>query len=114
MACHIAYATFANTASISCLEETQNYPKDTPEFKGVAVTLRQSNHTHISLEAAATMRVSHIRYAKIGGETRDKDRVFVELAYERYLKPRPDVASSKYDSLHRAFIDKAMDVYSHT
>jgi hypothetical protein len=31
---------------------------------------------------------------------RDTDRVFVELAYERFLKPCPDVAPTEYDSLH--------------
>ena len=55
------------------------------------------------------MRVSHIRHTKGGGETSDSDRVFAELAYERFLKPRPDVASSEYDNLHRAFIDKTLE-----
>jgi hypothetical protein len=55
------------------------------------------------------VRISHIRHAKGGGETSDSDRVTAELAYERFLKPRPDVASSKYDYLHRAFIDKTLE-----
>jgi hypothetical protein len=66
MASHAAYAACANTASISSLEEIQKYfNKDSPEFKAAAVTLRQSNHTHVLLEEAATMRVSNIRYAKV-------------------------------------------------
>jgi hypothetical protein len=48
------------------------------------------------------VRMSRIRNTKGGGETNDSDRVFAELAYERFLKPRPDVASSEYDNLHRA------------
>jgi hypothetical protein len=36
------------------------------------------------------------------------DSIFTELAYERFLKPRPDVASSEYDNLHREFINKTL------
>jgi hypothetical protein len=40
-----------------------------------------------------------IRYMKGGGERSDLlDKVFAELAYARFLKPRPDVASSECDS----------------
>jgi hypothetical protein len=92
------------------VEDIQNYPKDPSEFKAVVVTLRQSNHTHSALEEAARVRISHIRHTKGGGETSDSDSVFEqELAYERFLKPRPDVASSEYDNLHRAFIDKTLE-----
>jgi hypothetical protein len=71
--------------------------------------MRQSNHTHSALEEAVRVRVSHIRHAEGRGETIDSDRVFAEVAYERFLKPRPDVASSKYDNLDRAFIDKTLE-----
>jgi hypothetical protein len=86
---------------MSALEDIQNYPKDSPEFKAAVVTMRQSNHTHSALEETARVRISHIRHTKGGGETSDSDHVFAELAYERFLKPRPDVASSEYDNLHR-------------
>jgi hypothetical protein len=46
MACEAAYAASANTASISSLEDIQNYPKDSPNFKAAIVTMRQSNLTH--------------------------------------------------------------------
>jgi hypothetical protein len=91
------------------MEDIQNYPKDSKEFKAAIVTMRQGNHTHSALEEAARVRISDIRHTKGGGETNDSDRVFAELAYERFLKPRPDVASSKYDNLHRAFIDKTLE-----
>jgi hypothetical protein len=55
------------------------------------------------------VRISHIRHTKGGGETSDSDRVFTELANERFLKPRPDVASSEYYNLHRALIDKTLE-----
>jgi hypothetical protein len=66
--------------------------------------MRQSNHTHSTLEEAARVRVSHIRHAKGGRETSDLDPVFAELTYECFRKPRPGVTSSEYDNLHRAFI----------
>jgi hypothetical protein len=81
----LAYAACVNTASISSLEEIQNYPKNSPEFKAAVATLRQSNHIHIALEEAARVRISHIQHTKGGGETSDSDRVYAELAYERFL-----------------------------
>jgi hypothetical protein len=40
---------------------------------------------------------------------RAEGRQAIRTAYERFLKPRPDVASSEYDNLHRAFIDKTLE-----
>jgi hypothetical protein len=91
------------------MEDIRNYPRDSPEFKAAVVTLRQSNHTQSALEEAARVRIFHIRHTKGGEETSDSDHVFTELAYELLLKPRPDVASSEYDNLHRAFIDKTLE-----
>jgi hypothetical protein len=54
--------------------------------------MRQSSHIYIALEEAAHVRVSHIRQTKGGGETSDPDRAIAELAYERFLKPKTDVA----------------------
>jgi hypothetical protein len=53
--------------------------------------------------------MSNTKHIKGGGETSDSDRVFVELAYERFLEPRLDVASSEYENLHKAFIDKTLE-----
>jgi hypothetical protein len=47
--------------------------------------MRQSNHTHSALEEAARVRVSHIRQTEGRGETSNSDRVFAELAYERFF-----------------------------
>jgi hypothetical protein len=66
-------------------EDIQTYPEDPPEFKAAIVTMRQSNHTHSAIEKVAYVRVSHIRHTKGGGEKSDSDRVFTELAYERFL-----------------------------
>jgi hypothetical protein len=93
------------------MEDIQIYPKDSQEFKVTVVTIRQSNHTHTALEEAARVRVSHIRHTKGGGETNDSDNVSAELAYERFLEQRSDVASSKYGSLHRAFMDKTLECF---
>jgi hypothetical protein len=91
------------------MEDIQNYPEDWPEFKTAVVTMRQSNHTHNALEEAARVWISHIRHTKGGGETSDSDRIFAQLAYERFLKPRPDVASSEYVNLNPTCIDKTLD-----
>jgi hypothetical protein len=109
--CHIAYAACTYTASISELEDVQNYSKDSPEYKATIVTMRQSNHTHSALDEGARVRISHNRHTKGGGETSDSDRVFAEHAYERFLKAQPDVASSEYDNLHRAFLEKTLECF---
>jgi hypothetical protein len=110
-ACHAAYAACANAAIISTLEDIQNYPEESLEFQAAVVTMRQSIHTHSALEKAAPVRLSHTRHTKGGGETSDSDRVFAELACERFLKSRPDVASSEFSSLHRAFTDKTLECF---
>jgi hypothetical protein len=91
------------------VEIIHNSHKDSPEFKAAIVTMRQSNHTHNTLEEVARVRVSHMRHTKGGGETSDSDRVFAELAYESFLNPRPNVASAENDNLHRAFINKTLE-----
>jgi hypothetical protein len=102
---HVAYAACANTAIISALEDIQIYPKDSPEFKAAIVTMRQGNHTHNALKQTAREWISHIRHTKGGEETGDLNLGFAEVAYEHFLKPRPNVASSECDkappSLHR-------------
>jgi hypothetical protein len=53
------------------MEDIQNYPKDSPEYKAAVITVRQSNHTHYALGEAARVRISHIRHTKGGGDTSD-------------------------------------------
>jgi hypothetical protein len=89
--------------------EGGDYSKDSAKFKAALVTLRQSNHTHTAPEEATRVRVSHIRHTKGGGQTSDSDRIFVELAYVRFLKPPSDAASAEYVGQHRAFIDKTLE-----
>jgi hypothetical protein len=78
---------------MSATQDIQEYPKDSQKFVEAIVTMCQSSHTHSALEEAARVRIPHIRHTKGGGETSDSDRVVAELAYEPFLKPRPDVAS---------------------
>eukprot|EP00873_Tetraselmis_striata_P013243 jgi/Tetstr1/433507/TSEL_022777.t1 len=59
---------------------------------------------------ASRVRVSYIRHTKGGGETSDTDRVFANLVYDGFLKSKAPVASFDYDALHRAFIDRSLEV----
>jgi hypothetical protein len=93
------------------MEDIQNYLKDSKEFKAATVTMPQSNYTRSALEEAGRVRISHIRHTKGGRETSDSDRVFADLAYERFLKPRLDVASSEYENIYTAFIDKTLECF---
>eukprot|EP00873_Tetraselmis_striata_P036768 jgi/Tetstr1/457032/TSEL_043696.t1 len=61
-------------------------------------------------EEASRVRVSYVRHTKDGGETSETDRVFSSrLAYDHFLKPKAPIASSDYDALHRAFINKTLE-----
>jgi hypothetical protein len=103
--------TCANTARTSTQEDTQNYSKDSPEFKTTVVTMHQSNHTHSALEEAARVRLSHIQHTKGRGETSGLDRIFAELAYEatsvslnrdRTLPPASTTAYTEPSSTRRS------------
>jgi hypothetical protein len=49
-----------------------------------------------------------------GGQTRtDADRVFAELAHERFCRSRPTAVSGPLDALRQAFVDRTLEVSLH-
>jgi hypothetical protein len=55
------------------------------------------------------MGIPQPTHQELRGDGRFGQCFFAKLAYESFLKPRPDVASSQYDNLQRAFIDKTFE-----
>jgi hypothetical protein len=96
------------------MENIQNYPKDSPEFKAAVVTMRQSNHTHMALEEVTRVRVSYIRHTKGGGETSDSDYAFAEVACELSLNrdhTLPPPSTTTYTTLSSTRRSSALTRY---
>jgi hypothetical protein len=53
------------------------------------------------------------RLTKGGQTSSDSDRVFAELAHERFCRPRPTVVLSALDDLRKAFVDMTLEVSLH-
>jgi len=54
-----------------------------------------------------------LRLTKGGQTSSDSDRVFAELAHERFCRPRPTAVSSALDELRQAFVDRTLEVSLH-
>eukprot|EP00873_Tetraselmis_striata_P002741 jgi/Tetstr1/423005/TSEL_013781.t1 len=110
-----ACASCANTAWDSALATLQAATANPSTAAALASfrESRRSTHNGAVEEASSRVRVSYIRHTKGGGKTSRTDRVFANLTYDHFLKPKAPVASSDYDALHRAFIDKDARGLSH-
>jgi hypothetical protein len=82
-------------------------------FKITPRTHRNSRQRSSPCVIATTPTTRSRRSPVCGYPTSDTPRAegrqAIRTAYERFLKPRPDVASSEYDNLHSAFIDKTLE-----
>jgi hypothetical protein len=54
-----------------------------------------------------------LRLTKGGQTSTDADRVFAELAHERFCRPRPTAVSGPLDALRKAFVDRTLEVNMH-
>jgi hypothetical protein len=54
-----------------------------------------------------------LRLAKRGQAITDANRVFAELAYEHFCRPRLTAASGPLDALRQAFVDRTLEVSLH-
>jgi hypothetical protein len=54
-----------------------------------------------------------LRFTKGEQASTDADRVFAELAHERFCCPRPAAVFGPLDALRQAFVDRALEVSLH-
>jgi hypothetical protein len=54
-----------------------------------------------------------LRLTKGGQTSTDADRIFAELAHERFCRPRPTAVSGPLDALRQAFVDRTQGVSLH-
>jgi hypothetical protein len=82
--------------------------------QAVAVALIRAGHrTHTTTEEAARTRLGFLRLTNGGQESTDAERIFAELAHERFFRPRPTAVSGPLDALRQAFVDGTLEVSLH-
>jgi hypothetical protein len=98
----------SNTATSEGLGALSNGPPLSPEHAQAVAFVRAGNRTHTTTEKAAHTRLGFLRLTKSGQASSDADRVFAELAHERFYRPRPTAVSGPQDELRQAFVDRTL------
>jgi hypothetical protein len=83
------------------------------EQTAAVALIRAGHRTHTATEEGARTRQGFLRLTKGGHASTDADRVFAELAHERFRRPRPIAVSGPLDALRQAFVDRTLEVSMH-
>jgi hypothetical protein len=112
--CYAFFFDSCANASIGEALDTLSYRPPLPAEQAAAIALIRAGHrTHTATEEAARTRVGCLRLTKGGQASTDADRVFAELAHERFCRPRPTAVSGPLDALRQAFVDRTLEVSLH-
>jgi hypothetical protein len=111
--CYAFFDSCANAAIGEALDAL-SYGTPLSSEQTAAVALITTGHrTHAATEEAPRTRLGFLRLIKGGQTSSDSDRVFAELANERFCRPRPAVVSGPLDELRQAFVDRTLEVNLH-
>jgi hypothetical protein len=99
--------TVAPTAIGETLDTLSHGPALHAEHAAAIALIRAGRRTHTATEGAARTRLGFLRLTKGGQTSIDADRVFAELAHERFCRPRPTAVSGPLDALRQAFVDRS-------
>jgi hypothetical protein len=114
---HISYYAFfdicANAAISEALDTLLYGPPLSTEQAAAIALIRAGHRTHTATEEAARTRLGFLHLTKGGQASTDADRVFAELAHERFGRPRPTAVPGPLDALRQAFIDRTLEVRLH-
>jgi guanyl-specific ribonuclease Sa len=103
--CYAFFDSSANAAIGEGMDTLSNGPPLSTK-QAVAVALIRAGHrTHTTTEEAARTRLGFLRLTKGGQESTDAERIFAELAHERFCRPRPTAVSGPVDALRQAFVN---------
>jgi hypothetical protein len=108
--CYAFFDSCANAAIGEGLDALSNDPPLSTEQTAAVALIRAGHCTHTSTEEAARTRLGFLRLTKGGHASTDADRVFAELAHERFCRPRPTAVSGPLDALRQAFVDRTLEV----
>jgi hypothetical protein len=111
--CYAFFDSCANVAIGEALDTLSHGPPLSTEHAATIALIRAGHRTHTATEEAAHTRLGFLRLAKGGQVSPDADRVFAELAHERFCRPRPTAVSGPLDALRQAFIDRTLEVSLH-
>jgi hypothetical protein len=111
--CYAFFDMCANAAIGEALDTLlAGLPPPAEQKAGVAL-IRAGHRTHTATEEGARTRLGFLRLTKGGQTSSDSDRVFAELAHERFCPPRPTAVSGPLDELRQAFVDMTLEVSLH-
>jgi hypothetical protein len=108
--CYAFFDSCANAAVSEALDALSTDPPLSTEHKTAVALMRSGHRTHAATEEAARTRLGFLLLTKGGQMSSDTDRVFAELAHERFYRPRPTAVSGPLDELRQAFVDKTLEV----
>jgi hypothetical protein len=111
--CYAFFDCCANAAIGEALDVLSTGPNLLAEQAAAVALIRAGHRTHKATEEAARTRLGFLRLTKDGQTSSDSDRVFTELAHERFCRPRPTAVSSALDELRQAFVDMTLEVSLH-
>jgi hypothetical protein len=75
-----------------------NGPPLSSKHATTVALIKAGNRTNTTTEEAARTRLGFLRLIKGGQVSTDSDRVFAELAHERFCRPRPTAVSGPLDA----------------
>jgi hypothetical protein len=111
--CYAFFDSCANAAVSEGLDALSNGTPLSREQTAAVSLVRAGHRTHTTTEEAARTRLGFLRLTKGGQASIVADRVFAELAHERFCRPRPTAVSGPLDALRQAFVDRALEVSLH-
>jgi hypothetical protein len=112
--CYAFFDSCANAAIGEVLDTLSAGPRLPAEQAAAVALIRAGHRTHAATEEAARTQLGFLRLRKGGQTSSDSDRVFAELAHERFCRPRPTAVSAPLDELRQAFVDRTLEVSMHT
>jgi hypothetical protein len=111
--CYAFFHCCANAAIGEALDALSAGPPLPAEQAAAVALIRAAHRTHTATEEATRTRQGFLRLTKGGQTSSDSDRVFAELAHERFCRPRPTAVLSALDELRQALVDKTLEVGLH-
>jgi hypothetical protein len=111
--CYAFFDSCANAAIGEAIDTLSAGAPLSTEHAAAAVLIRAGHRTHAATEEATRTRLGFLRLTKGGQMSSDSDRVFAELAYDRFCRLRPTVVSGPLDELSQAFVDITLEVSMH-
>jgi hypothetical protein len=103
----------SSTATIKGIDALSIGQPISPGQAMAVALIMASNRIHNATDEATCTRLGFLRITKGGQTSINSDRVFVELAHERYCRPRPTAVSGPLDALCQVFADLELEVSLH-